>query len=433
MSNRPGSGNVLRSRNFRLVFFGALVSELGAILYSFAASFYLLDISGNNAFLQGLYLALCGVVLLLFTPIGGVLGDRYNKAKIMFLCDYAKGGVILLATLLMLLFPSPGPQIVLLFTVGILGNMVSGIFSPASGALLPYLVAEDKLQQANAYFSLKSAVQTILGVVLAGVLYALLPVTMLFFIVGLCYVLSGVSEMFIRYAHVPSDEKMSVQLALDDMRDGLNYLRGQKPILVIMGAALFINFFMTPLSGNFLPYFVRTDIALAPSYLFDRFLTPELWSSVFSVLIGGSSIVGSVILSARPQAEKIGRKTALRLCAMAGAMVVLAFSYWLLAARGNSLNAYLVLMSIGCLWVGFLLVLINVPLNTVLMRLVERDKLSKVTGIISIFSQGITPIASVLAGLVLQAFGSSVLLFVCSAGFTATALILLFNPQAKSI
>ena len=46
--------NVFAGRNFRLVFFGALVSELGALLYSFAVSFYILEISNNNAFLQGL-------------------------------------------------------------------------------------------------------------------------------------------------------------------------------------------------------------------------------------------------------------------------------------------------------------------------------------------------------------------------------------------
>ena len=76
--------NVFAGRNFRLVFFGALVSELGAVLYSFAVSFYILEISNNNAFLQGLYLALCGVAMLVLTPVGGVLGDRFNKARIMY-------------------------------------------------------------------------------------------------------------------------------------------------------------------------------------------------------------------------------------------------------------------------------------------------------------------------------------------------------------
>ena len=73
--------NVFRNRNFRLVFLGALVSELGAILYSFAVGFYILEISDNNAFLQGLYLALCGIALLLFTPVGGVLGIGSTKQK----------------------------------------------------------------------------------------------------------------------------------------------------------------------------------------------------------------------------------------------------------------------------------------------------------------------------------------------------------------
>ncbi|MBO4880026.1 MAG: MFS transporter, partial [Clostridia bacterium] len=110
--------NVFKNRNFRLVFFGALVSELGAILYSFAVSFYILEISGNNAFLQGLYLALCGAVLLLLTPVGGVLGDRFNKAKIMFGCDFVKGGLILAATLLMVLFRGNSQHIVILFAAG---------------------------------------------------------------------------------------------------------------------------------------------------------------------------------------------------------------------------------------------------------------------------------------------------------------------------
>ena len=428
-----GKGNVFLSRNFRLVFFGALVSELGAVLYSFAVSFYILEISGNNAFLQGLYLALCGAVLLICTPVGGVLGDRYNKAGIMFLCDYAKGGLILLATALMLVFRAPRAHIVILFAVGVLGSAVSGIFSPASAALLPHIVEEERLQQANAYFSVKNSLLTIFGVVLAGVLYAALSISLLFSLVGVCYVLSGVSEMFIRYEHCPPEERLTVRLALADMGEGLRYLRGQRAILALTISILFINFFFAPVSSNFLPFFIKTDLAGASSYLFDRFLTPELWYSVFSVLIGLSSLVGSVILSARPQEDKCGYKVALRLCAETLVVIALTVGYWLLVARGVSLNAFLLLFSLGCLLTGFLIVHINIPVNTALMRVVERDKLSKVSSIISVASQGLVPISSVLAGAVLQLFGSTPLLAACSAGFAVTALFLLFNKQAREI
>ena len=143
--------------------------------------------------------------------------------------------------------------------------------------------------------------------------------------------------------------------------------------------------------------------------------------------------MGSLVLSARPQKEKCGRSTALRLCWLAVGLIVLTLGYWLFVARGRSLNAFLVLFSLGSLLLGWLLVSINIPVNTTLMRVVERDKLSKVSSIISIISQGLIPIASVLAGAVLQTLGSTLLLVFCSAGFTVTAALMLCGKETKNI
>ena len=425
--------NVFTNRNYRLVFFGALVSELGAILYSFAVSFYILEISDNNALLQGVYLAVCGAVLLLATPIGGVLGDRFNKAHIMFICDYAKGGLILIATLMMLLFRGNTAHIVILFAAGILGNAVSGIFSPAAGALLPHIVEDEQLQQGNSYFSIRSSLQSILGVVLAGVLYAALDIKALFLIVGLAYVASGVSEMFIRYEHKQPEERLTLKVALSDMGDGLRYLKSQKAIMAMMGAIVFINFFMSPIFNNFLPYFVKTDIAGAPSYLFERVLTPELWLSVIEVLFGVSSLVGAAILSTKAQSDKVGFKVAVRIALEAAIMALVTVAYWILVAGNVSLNAFLVFFCVTALLTGCIIVFVNIPINTALMRVVERDKLSKVSSIISITAQGLMPISSVLAGAVLQYLGSTVLLTVCSLGFAAAAAAMLFNKRVREI
>ena len=433
MSNEKKAVNVFTNRNYRLVFMGALVSELGALLYSFSVGFYILEISNNNAFLQGLYLALCGIALMLFTPVGGVLGDRFNKAKIMYVCDYIKGAMIILATVLMMVLPSPTAHIVILFILGILGNVISGIFTPAAGAMLPNIVEPQQLQQANAYFSVKSSLESILGVVLAGILYAVLPLNVLFLAVGACFIASGVSEMLIRYEHTPSAEPVTLRLAVSDMKDGVTYLRSQKAIIAILGAALFINFFMTPVTGNFIPYFIKTDLAAAPAYLFDSILKPELWSSVFSVCIGASSLIGAVLMSAGKQEEKCGLKIAKRLCIFSGVMIVLAIAYWYLVSAGVSLNAFLLLFCAGCLVIGFLLSFINIPLSTTIQRRVERNKLSKVSSLVSVGSQGMTPISSVLAGAAIQTFGSAVLLSVCAAGFTITAVWLLSNRHIRSI
>ena len=432
-SGEKKTNNVFANRNYRLVFFGALVSELGALLYSFAVSFYILEISKNNAFLQGSYLALCGVALLLFTLVGGVLGDRFNKARIMYVCDYIKGGMIILATVLMMILPTSTAHIVILFILGILGNMVSGIFNPAAGAMLPNIVEPQQLQQANAYFSIKSSMESILGVVLAGILYAVLPLNVLFMAVGACFIASGVSEMLIRYEHTTSPEPMTIRLAVLDMKEGVQYLRSQKAIMAVLGAVLFINFFITPVTGNFIPYFIKTDLATAPAYLFDSLLKPELWSSVFEVCIGVSSLIGAVMLSAGKQEEKCGLRVAKRLCVFSGVMIALAIGYWQLVSTGLSLNAFLLLFCTGCLAVGFLLSFINIPLNTTIQRRVEKDKLSKVGSLLSVGSQAMIPIASVLAGAELQAFGSTMLLVICAVGFSITAMLLLTNKHVRSL
>ena len=75
----------------------------------------------------------------------------------------------------------------------------------------------------------------------------------------------------------------------------------------------------------------------------------------------------------------------------------------------------------------------DASINTAIMRIVDRDKLSKVSSLTSIGSQGMIPIASVLSGAILEAFGSSVLLAFCSLGFTVTSVSLLFSREFKEL
>ena len=100
---------------------------------------------------------------------------------------------------------------------------------------------------------------------------------------------------------------------------------------------------------------------------------------------------------------------------------------------GISLNGFLLLFCAGCLLSGFLVTCVNIPISTALMRVVDRDKLSKVSSIVSILAQGLVPIAAVLAGIVIQCWGCTLLLVICSAGFAAAALFLLFNRNVREI
>ena len=431
----PKRKNVFRNRNYTLTFLGALVSNIASLFYSFAVSFYILKITGNNALIQGLYLATGGVTFCIVTLFGGVVADRFNKAKIMYICDYLKGAIIIGFTLfLMFVIKTTTWQVVALFIVNFLGNAIAGLFTPASNALIPQIVEEDQFQQAQSYFSILSSFQSIVGVVLAGILYTLIPINVLFFIVGGCYLLSAISEMFIKYdsSFEKRDEKLNVKIVFNDIKDGFKYLASIKALLAMMICILFINFFFTPIFDNFTPYFIATDIT-GSNYLFHDKMAPEMWSSFFSVAVGVGSLIMGIIISGLRQAEKCNRTVRWSMLAVSALVILMVAFYALFKNNVVGINFLLIAILVILFLLGGTIVLINIPSAAAMMKIVDKDKLGKVSSVTQIGSQGLTPLAMFLGGVALTYINSIGLLALCAGGLLITSLVLFFIPSVREI
>ena len=427
--------NVFRNKNFSLVFLGALVSNVAALFYSFAVSFYILKITDNNALIQGLYLAVGGITFCLSTLFGGVVADRFDKAKIMYICDYVKGAIIIGFTfLLMFVIRSTGWQIASLFIVTVLLNAIAGLFNPASSALLPLIVKEQQFQQAQSYFSILNSFQAIVGVVLAGVLYTLIPLDVLFFIVGGCYVLSAISEMFIKYTSEfeKRDEKLTVKAVFGDIKEGFRYLASIKALLVMMVCILFVNFFFSPIFDNFPPYFIATDIA-GTNYLFHDLIEPEMWNSFFSVAVGLGSLITGIVLASLKQADKCNRIVRWSMLGVSSLVGLMAAFYALFVNHIIDINALLIVLMVILFLIGVSVILINVPSSTAMMKIVDKDKFGKISSVINIGSQGLVPLSMFLGGLAITYLGSLGLLIVCASGLLLTSIVLFFAPSVRKI
>ena len=425
--------NVFRYKNFTLAWLGALVSNLGNTLYTFAVSFYILALTGNNAFIQGLYLATGGIVYVLVTLFGGVISDRFHKGKIMFICDYAKGGMLIAFTLLlMLLVQDANAKVAILFVITIIGNIIAAIFSPAAASLLPHIVPEKSYQQGQSYYSLMQSSLGVLGVILAAVLYSVLDIHIFFFIVGGCYVLSGVSEMFINYDYKKKEEKLTVKRVFSDIGDGMKYIGSLKPLLFLMIGILLLNFFVAPLSANFLPYFVATDVA-SQDYLFNKLLTPEMWSSVIQVAYAIGMIVMAIVLSSRPQKDRIYKGLSISLIIFASLYVVLTTLYILFTNNVTHINVMLgAFIPIG-ITMGMTLIAINIPITTKMLTIVDKDKLGKVNSVVDVGSQGLIPLSNFLAGLVISGLGPSWLCIISTIGLSLMTVFLVTNKHIRHL
>lgn len=426
--------NVFRYKNFTLTFLGALVSNLGNILYSFAVSFYILALTGNNAFIQGLYLAVGGIVYVAVTLFGGVISDRFHKGKIMFICDYAKGAMLIALTLLlMLVIQDTNAKVAILFVIAVLSNIIAAIFSPAASSLLPHIVPEKSYQQAQSYNSLMQSSLGIVGIILAALLYSLLDIHVLFMIVGVCYVLSGVSEMFIRYNYQKKEEKLTVKQVFADIGDGIKYIGSLKPLLFLMLGILLLNFFVAPLSSNFLPYFVATDVTSTPDYLFNSFLTPEMWSSVIQAAYAIGMIVMAIVMSSRPQKNRIYKGLSISLIIFASLFAVLTTLYMFFSNGAFSVNVILVAFIPIGITTGMTLITINIPISTKMLTIVDKTKLGKVNSVVDVGSQGLIPLSNFLAGLVISGLGPGWLCVACTIGLSLMTVFLIVNKYVKQL
>lgn len=427
--------NVFTNKNFSLVFFGALVSNIASLFYSFAVSFYILKITGNNALIQGLYLAISGIVFCITTLFGGVISDRFNKAKIMYLCDYIKGGVIIgFTVLLMLVIKTSTSKVIALFVVAVISNIIAGIFTPASSALLPQIVKEESYQQAQSYFSMLNSLQSIVGIILAGVLYTLVPINILFLIVGICYIISAISEMFIKYnsKFEKRNEKMTTKIIFSDIKEGFKYIFSLKALISLIICVLFFNFFISPIFENFGAYFIATDLA-SSDYLFKAHLKPEIWNSIYSVCFGMGSLIMGIVLSTLKSRDKYSGLIKFGLTMLTTCLVLITSFYILFKQNIFSMKLLQILSIVIYFTIGVSLVICNVPISTAMLKIVDKDKFGKVSSVINIGSQGLTPLAVFLGGIALTYLGSSGLLIICAAGLIVTTLFTTFNKPINEL
>ena len=164
----PHSLEVLRGREFRLLFAGQAVSGLGNQMAGIALAFAVLEV-GGSASAVGLVLGAGALALVAALLAGGVVADRTSRRAVMLGADLvrvASQG----ATAALLILGSPAPW--LLAVLAAASGAAAGFFLPAATGLLPEVVPDDQLQPANGLRATATSVGEIVGPLTAGLLVA---------------------------------------------------------------------------------------------------------------------------------------------------------------------------------------------------------------------------------------------------------------------
>lgn len=219
-------------RNFRLYFTGQIISVSGAWMQRVAQAWLVLDLTGSGTAVGGLT-ALQFLPLLLAAPFGGVVADRVDKRRLLFLTQSLAG--LTAATLGFLVYTDRVELwmvYVLAFTLGIVGSFDN----PARQSFVMEMVGRERVVNAVALNSVMINAARIVGPALAGVLIVAVGIAMCFFFNAVSYLALLSALALMRTQELERTKPQQRQRG--QLREGLRYAGGDPLLrtLLVMSA-----------------------------------------------------------------------------------------------------------------------------------------------------------------------------------------------------
>jgi MFS family permease len=221
-----------RNRNFRLLYVGQAISQLGDWFNSVAVYALLLDLTGSATavawmmIVQFLPVAIVG-------PVAGVVVDRVNRRRVMIAADLVRGVLIL-----GLLLVRRSDQVWFAYVVMALTVSASAFFEPARTATIPNITSDEELLPANALSAATWSAMLAAGASIGGLVTAVAGRNIAFAINAASFFISAYFLGLTRYDATPAIARRSEGLlaltGISDLVEGLRYIRREPHVAALM-------------------------------------------------------------------------------------------------------------------------------------------------------------------------------------------------------
>lgn len=156
---------ILKKRNFSLLWFGQIVSQFGDRLTQIALVGLVSQASMSSSSLAFI-MSMAIIPVFIISPISGVYIDRWSKRKTMYISDLLRGVFILMIPLFFLKFRSMIPVYFLIF----LSFGAGRFFIPAKMAFIPQVASKKNIFMANSLISITATIAAVIGFGLGGII-----------------------------------------------------------------------------------------------------------------------------------------------------------------------------------------------------------------------------------------------------------------------
>jgi MFS transporter, DHA3 family, macrolide efflux protein len=373
------------ARRFFTVWTGQAFSLFGSALVQFALIWWLTQKSGSATILA--IATLVGMLpQILLGPFAGALVDRWNRRIIMMIADATIAAFTLL---LAYLFATDTVQIWHVYAVMTVRALGGAFHFPAMSASTPLMVPESQLTRVNGLNQTLQGINGLIAPPIGALLISLLPTQGILLIDVGTATLAILPLFFIsipqpkRYEDLGQKGRPSL---LQDVREGLAYVRSWPGLVAIIFMGVFLNFLLVP-TGSLLPLLVTK-----------HFSKGALELGLINSVQGFGIIAGGIILSIWGGFKK-------KIVTSMAGIIVLGLGVMLIGLAPARL---FIVAIIGSILLGVTIPITNGPIGALLQSIIRPDMQGRVMSLLISGATAISPLGLLIAGPLSDALGIQV-------------------------
>jgi predicted MFS family arabinose efflux permease len=376
-STMPRMIAALHHRDFRLFWFGNFLSNIGTWMQNVAQSWLVLQLAPvNSAFWLGVIGFAASAPMLVFTILGGVIADRVDKRKLMYV---TQGSMMVLAFLMWGLTYFHHINVRLIVLLAFANGLAMSLNTPAYQALVPQLIPRKDLTNAIALNSAQFNLSRVLGPTLGGFAMAAVGISGNFMLNALSFVAVLIALAQITY---PPAYPAVEQGLWETMNEGFRYLFGRRDMSMLLTLTAVASVLGIPYV-TFVPLFAKDILHL-----------DERGFGLLMAAAGIGAFLGAATIAYVRDIKRRGRFVVGSGFAFYVFVILFAF------AKNEVVSG---IMLAGA---NYCMILMVATVNSLLQHLAADEMRGRVMSIYATAFLGFAPIGSLLAGSLADSFGA---------------------------
>jgi MFS family permease len=389
--------------NFRNLWLAGLVSQIGDRIHQVALLWWATEKTHSPA-VAGMLLMVSTLPLVLFSPVGGWLADRWGRRPVMILADAWR--LVLTVVMAVLLWQDrlsvTGAVIIsLLLAIG------GALFNPASMAIIPDVVDDEALlPQANGWQELNAQFTGIVGPAVGGLIIAGIGTIASFAVNAASFVLSALLLLLIR---LPRRETAPAADGHGGLGETIAYLRSQPTVAWLLASFGVLNFFSVPVLV-YIPYFAN-----------DVF---RVGATGYGLLEAAPALgMGAAALWVTRRGEPGTIRQVYPVAVLGQGCALMAMGLW------PSMGSFMTALTLVGVSIGF----INVIVISHFQRVVPAEQLGRFMGLVMTVAMAIVPVSFGLAGIMTSRLVPATVLVICGTLMVGLSFLLPRIPGMQAI